>query len=137
MVDYITIEEATLACDQGNILDTDYERKLSIDSKRLSNEKASIKIGTNGKCISLLNIFSKELDSNIDEIPQLLQNPKYTWYLNVSYTLSNSCNVYIKYQSYIAFSIEKVTACELTNKCYTKVKDIVTWARSEVCVNEA
>ena len=134
MIDYITIEKANLSCDYGTILDNDYERILNIDTKNLSKEKAGIKIGANGQCISLMNFFSEKLDSKIGEIPQMLQNPKNTWYLNVSYTLSNSCNVYIKYQSYISFSIEKVITCELTNKCYTKVKDIVTWARSEVCV---
>ena len=135
LLDYITIEEANLICFKGNYTDVNsYEEFLPLRCRNYSKEKAAIKIGINGLCISLLSFFSKEIDEKCDEIVDLLNDPSVLWTLNIKYTLSNSCKVYIKYQSTITFGINKVSSVSFCNHCDVDMKDIVTWARSEVCV---
>ena len=135
LLDYITIEEANLTCYKGNYTEAStYEEFLPLRCKNYSKEKSAIKIGTNGLCISLLSFFSNEIDEKCDEIVDLLNDPSVLWTLNIKYTLSNSCKVYIKYQSTITFGINKVSSVSFCNHCDVDVKDIVTWARSEVCV---
>ena len=134
--DYITINNATLICSNGEFLSEGYKEFIKVSVKNHSEGKSLIKISPDGDCIALLMLFSKILDEEKDTIAGFMQLGCFKWLLTLDYTMSNSFNVAVNCSSQIIFALNPSQGQNGIYQSVPEIKDIVTWRRSEIYIEE-
>jgi len=142
VVERIYINSVILTCYHGDFRDDDFKEiaKFLLKNHSPNTDSTNIKINQTGGVDSLLTLLfdmESDEDDNVTNLKKLMDNLDYNWTLVVYYTLSNSFNVEIDYNTHIKFTLLKGKENEYGDIVYKLAKsESTTITTSNIHIKE-